>query len=136
MRVFTTNLPFDDDQLRAVYDLLLDCWSRLEESGPGYDLARSMLAAYAEVKLYIPLLDLEDTDLGVELKLLALERLLYTHPEWRGQLVMVQITNPPRSTGRDIAKLHRCVLGLVDSINRKYGKGSYQPVQHRKVGAV
>eukprot|EP00198_Chlamydomonas_reinhardtii_P008729 XP_001698066.1 trehalose-6-phosphate synthase/phosphatase [Chlamydomonas reinhardtii] len=71
-----------------------------------------------------------DSQKGVELKLLALERLLDTHPEWRGQLVLVQITNPPRSTGRDIAELHRCVLGLVDSINRKYGKGSYQPVQY------
>jgi trehalose 6-phosphate synthase/phosphatase len=28
---------------------------------------------------------------GVELKLLALERLLDLHPEWRGQLVLVQV---------------------------------------------
>ncbi|KAG2444766.1 hypothetical protein HXX76_001510 [Chlamydomonas incerta] len=63
MRVFAPELPYDDDQLRSVYELLVDCWSRLAETGPGYDLARSMLAAYAEVKLYIPLLDLEDADL-------------------------------------------------------------------------
>lgn len=28
---------------------------------------------------------------GVELKLLALDRLLEQHPEWRGQLVLVQV---------------------------------------------
>ncbi|KAG2439617.1 hypothetical protein HXX76_004969 [Chlamydomonas incerta] len=88
-----------------------------------------LVAQYGGLTVLVGCDDL-DVFKGVELKLLALERLLDTHPEWRGQLVLVQITNPPRSTGRDIAELHRCVLGLVDSINRKYGKGSYQPVQY------
>ena len=33
---------------------------------------------------------------GIELKLLALERVLDYHPEWRGRLVLVQVTNAPR----------------------------------------
>lgn len=37
---------------QLVYELLVDCWSRLEEAGPGYDLARSMLASYAEVSTH------------------------------------------------------------------------------------
>ncbi|GIL85506.1 hypothetical protein Vretimale_13398 [Volvox reticuliferus] len=88
-----------------------------------------LLAQYAGLTVLVGCDDL-DVFKGVELKLLALERLLEQHPEWRGQLVLVQIANPPRSTGRDITELHRCVNNLVDSINRKYGKGTYQPVQY------
>ncbi|KXZ45849.1 hypothetical protein GPECTOR_50g643 [Gonium pectorale] len=88
-----------------------------------------LVAQYAGLTVLVGCDDL-DVFKGVELKLLALERLLEQHPEWRGQLVLVQITNPPRSSGRDITELHRCVNNLVESINRKFGKGAYQPVQY------
>ena len=44
------------------------------------------------------LIGCDDMDLfkGIELKLLALERVLDYHPEWRGRLVLVQVTNAPR----------------------------------------
>ena len=44
------------------------------------------------------LIGVDDMDLfkGIELKLQALERLLDHHAEWRGRLVLVQVTNPPR----------------------------------------
>lgn len=41
---------------------------------------------------------------GIELKLLALERLLDMHPEWRGKLVLVQVDGHEREgrgDGRD-----------------------------------
>ncbi|KAG2502215.1 hypothetical protein HYH03_000701 [Edaphochlamys debaryana] len=88
-----------------------------------------LVAQFAGLTVLVGCDDL-DVFKGVELKLLALDRLLDQHPEWRGQLVLVQITNPPRSTGRDITELHRCVNNLVESINRKYGKGAYLPVQY------
>lgn len=73
-----------------------------------------------------------DSFKGIELKLQAFERLLDHHPEWRGKLVLVQVTNPPRSTGKDITELHSFVTELVDSINKKYGRPSanYLPVQY------
>mmetsp|Transcript_7436 Transcript_7436/g.16134 ORF Transcript_7436/g.16134 Transcript_7436/m.16134 type:complete len:857 (+) Transcript_7436:209-2779(+) len=67
---------------------------------------------------------------GIELKLQALERLLEYHSEWRGKLVLVQITNPPRSSGRDITELHKFVTDLVDSINKRFGSEGYQPVHY------
>jgi len=41
----------------------------------------------------------DDMDLfkGIELKLLALEQVLDQHAEWRGKLILVQVSNPPRS---------------------------------------
>lgn len=45
------------------------------------------------------LVGVDDMDLfkGIELKLMAVERVLDHHPEWRGKLVLVQVTNAPRS---------------------------------------
>ena len=44
------------------------------------------------------LIGVDDMDLfkGIELKLLALEQVLDHHPEWRGKLVLVQVSKPPR----------------------------------------
>ena len=45
------------------------------------------------------LIGVDDMDVfkGIELKLLAVERVLDHHPEWRGRLTLVQVTNAPRS---------------------------------------
>jgi trehalose 6-phosphate synthase/phosphatase len=44
------------------------------------------------------LIGVDDMDLfkGIELKLQAVERLLEQHADWRGKLVLVQVTNAPR----------------------------------------
>ena len=44
------------------------------------------------------LIGVDDMDLfkGIELKLQAFERVLDYRAEWRGKLVLVQVTNPPR----------------------------------------
>ena len=44
------------------------------------------------------LIGVDDMDVfkGIELKLHALERVLDHHPEWRGRLVLLQVTNAPR----------------------------------------
>lgn len=54
--------------------------------------------ACAQFKGQMVLIGVDDMDLfkGIELKLLAVERVLDYHPEWRGRLVLVQVTNAPR----------------------------------------
>ena len=54
------------------------------------------------------LVGVDDMDLfkGIELKLLAVERVLDHHPEWRGKLVLIQVTNASRSV-RMVA-MHSC----------------------------
>ena len=44
------------------------------------------------------LIGVDDMDLfkGIELKLQAFEQVLEHHAEWRGCLVLIQVTNPPR----------------------------------------
>lgn len=78
------------------------------------------------------LIGVDDMDMfkGIELKLQAFERVLEHHPEFRGNLVLIQITNAPRTSGKDIAELHEYVLNLAQRINRKYGQPNYEPVQY------
>mmetsp|Transcript_2058 Transcript_2058/g.5209 ORF Transcript_2058/g.5209 Transcript_2058/m.5209 type:complete len:929 (+) Transcript_2058:1462-4248(+) len=73
-----------------------------------------------------------DSFKGIDLKLQAFERLLEYHPEWRGKVVLVQVTNPPRSTGHDITELHAFITNLVASINYKFGTPAtnYVPVHY------
>ncbi|KAL3130848.1 hypothetical protein ABBQ38_000180 [Trebouxia sp. C0009 RCD-2024] len=76
------------------------------------------------------LVGVDDMDLfkGIELKLMAVERVLDHHPEWRGKLVLIQVTNAPRSSSKDITELHAFVLSLVERINKKFSSGSYKPI--------
>jgi len=65
---------------------------------------------------------------GIELKLQAFEKLLAEHEEFRGQVVLVQITNAPRSSGQEVTELHDYIRALVASINRRFGMPGYDPV--------
>ncbi|WIA31619.1 hypothetical protein OEZ86_002503 [Tetradesmus obliquus] len=78
------------------------------------------------------LLGVDDLDVfkGIELKLQAFERLLEEHPEWRGKAVLVQITNAPRSSGKELAELHEAALALVARINGRWGSPGYSPVAY------
>lgn len=76
------------------------------------------------------LMGLDDMDVfkGIELKLQAFEQVLLHHPEWRGKLVLVQITSAARAPGRDVDDLHSYVVALVRRINARYGSEGYEPV--------
>ena len=70
------------------------------------------------------LLGVDDLDAfkGVELKLLAVERLLDAHPEWRGRLTLVQVCHAPRgAVGRDARELADYIGAVVARVNAKYG---------------
>jgi trehalose 6-phosphate synthase/phosphatase len=65
---------------------------------------------------------------GISLKLLAMEELLRQHPEWRGRLVLVQVANPARGRGRDVAEVQAETYAMVQRINDAYGAPGYEPV--------
>ena len=56
-------------------------------------LHRPIVVSVATPPTSHPQIGVDDMDVfkGIELKLLALERLLEMHPEWRGKLVLVQV---------------------------------------------
>lgn len=69
------------------------------------------------------LLGFDDLDAfkGIEMKLLAFERVLDYHEDWRNRLVLVQITNPPRSNSKETQELAQFIRTTAERINSKYG---------------
>ncbi|GLC58277.1 hypothetical protein PLESTB_001340900 [Pleodorina starrii] len=65
MRVYAPDTPYNDDQLKEVFRLLLFCWERLADTAAAgtFELCRATLQTFADVKGYFPLLDLDDPDL-------------------------------------------------------------------------
>lgn len=84
----------------------------------------------AQFKGQTVLIGVDDMDLfkGIELKLQAVQRLLDTHSDLRGKMVLVQVTNAPRSTSGELTALHDYCVKLVAEINDRYGTEGYKPV--------
>ena len=78
----------------------------------------------------IMLLGVDDMDIfkGISLKLLAMEQLLMTHPEWEGKVVLVQIANPARGRGKDVKEVRDEMKATVRRINDTFGRPGYEPI--------
>ncbi|KAK0557107.1 hypothetical protein OC846_000754 [Tilletia horrida] len=64
---------------------------------------------------------------GVTQKLQAFYKLLADFPEWRGNVVLIQVTAPSSNESRS---LERRVSELVSQINGEFGSLSFTPVHH------
>ncbi|PIN14737.1 Trehalose-6-phosphate synthase component TPS1 [Handroanthus impetiginosus] len=78
----------------------------------------------------IVLLGVDDMDMfkGISLKFMAFGQLLDENPMYRGRVVLVQITNAPRSQGNDIQEVQSEINKVANEINQKYGNHKYQPI--------
>ncbi|OMO78171.1 Glycosyl transferase, family 20 [Corchorus capsularis] len=76
------------------------------------------------------ILGVDDMDIfkGISLKLLALEQLLQQHPALQGKIVLVQIVNPARGSGKDVQEAKKETYLTAKKINEVYGSPNYQPV--------
>lgn len=64
---------------------------------------------------------------GVLHKLQAFQQLLAAYPEWRGRVVLIQVTTP---AAHDSPALEREVSELAAQINSEYGTLAFAPVHH------
>lgn len=68
---------------------------------------------------------------GVIQKLRAFETFLSMYPEWRDQVVLIQVSVPSMKGGSDqLIRLEQHVNELITSINVQYGSLNYSPVHH------
>lgn len=76
------------------------------------------------------ILGIDDMDIfkGISLKLLAVEQLLQQRPELQGKIVLVQIVNPARGSGKDVQEAKRETYLTAKRINEVYGSPNYEPV--------
>ncbi|GMC28515.1 unnamed protein product [Saccharomyces cerevisiae] len=90
----------------------------------------SIKQAYQNKKIIIGR-DRLDSVRGVVQKLRAFETFLAMYPEWRDQVVLIQVSSPTanRNSPQTI-RLEQQVNELVNSINSEYGNLNFSPVQH------
>lgn len=76
------------------------------------------------------LLGVDDMDIfkGIGLKFLAMEELLKQHHQWQGKIVLIQIANPPRGTGKDIDEARSEAHSIVERVNEEFGNEHYKPI--------
>ncbi|XP_061338608.1 probable alpha,alpha-trehalose-phosphate synthase [UDP-forming] 9 isoform X2 [Gastrolobium bilobum] len=76
------------------------------------------------------ILGVDDMDVfkGIGLKFLAIEQLLQQYPELQGELILIQIVNPPRSTGNDIEEEKKEIYITAKRINERFSLPGYEPV--------
>jgi len=73
--------------------------------------------------------DRMDYTKGIEERLLAVERLLELHPEYRGRFVFIQLGAPSRTVIERYQQLNSSVDALVARINQRFGtRGGYRPI--------
>ncbi|CCA75087.1 related to trehalose-6-phosphate phosphatase [Serendipita indica DSM 11827] len=94
---------------------------------PGVAPKLATLRSLYEGKKIIIARDKLDVVKGIVQKLKAFERLLKDYPQWRGNVVMIQVTSPSLT---DEPKLERQVSELVAHINGDYGSLDFIPVHH------
>ncbi|KAF7727461.1 threalose-6-phosphate phosphatase [Apophysomyces ossiformis] len=90
---------------------------------PKVDAIRSM---YNGKKIIIGR-DKMDSAKGILHKLRAYKKFLHDYPQWRGKVVLIQVTTP---THDEHSKLETKVSELVSQINGLYGSLEFTPVHH------
>ncbi|KAG0193419.1 threalose-6-phosphate phosphatase [Apophysomyces sp. BC1034] len=90
---------------------------------PKVDAIRSM---YHGKKIIIGR-DKMDSAKGLLHKLRAYKKFLHDYPQWRGKVVLIQVTTP---THDEHSKLETKVSELVSQINGTYGSLEFTPVHH------
>jgi trehalose 6-phosphate synthase/phosphatase len=75
-------------------------------------------------------IDRLDYSKGLPRRLLALERLLTTHPEWLERIRLVQVAVPSRETLPAYKSVRRNVEELVGRINGRFGTHRWSPIRY------
>jgi trehalose 6-phosphate synthase len=65
---------------------------------------------------------------GIEERLLAVDRLLERHPQFRGRFVFVQLAAPSRTAIERYRQLNLSVEAAAARINKRFGTPGYQPI--------
>lgn len=65
---------------------------------------------------------------GIEERLLAVDELMRTRPEYRGKFTFVQIGAPSRSRIPQYQRLTDAVIETAEEINRRWSDGAWRPV--------
>jgi len=94
------------------------------------DVTTEVLELRHPTQRFLVGVDRLDYTKGIPRRLLAFERLLEQHPEWREHVRLVQVAVPTRSRVRAYRRLRREVDALVGRINGRFATPSWTPIHY------
>lgn len=113
------------------YPISIDWPNRWAEESPPVEVCRRELRdelGLPEDALIGVGVDRLDYTKGIVERFLAVERLLTRYRSYRGKFTFVQVAAPSRTVIASYRELHQQVGAIVARVNRKFGRGSYQPI--------
>ena len=117
------------------YPISIDWPNRWAQSTPGAAECRQSVIAEFQLREDARIgvgVDRLDYTKGIEERLLAVERLLETRPEYRGVFTFIQAAAPSRSSIPEYKAIAERVEALAERINKRFGDGPYSPVILRR----
>ena len=94
------------------------------------DVSTERIALRSGVSRLLVGIDRLDYSKGIPRRLLAFERLLELHPEWRGRVHLVQVAVPSRGSVSSYRRFRREVDALVGRINGDHATPTWTPVRY------
>lgn len=113
------------------YPISLEWPVRWVESAPSPEQCRAQVWRDLELQPDALLgigVDRLDYTKGVEERLLAVDKLLEHHPEFRGRFSFAQLAAPSRTKIPRYQQLNETIEQVAEDINRRWAKGSYKPI--------
>lgn len=92
---------------------------------------KQIRAALPDKKIIIGV-DRLDYIKGIPHKMLAIEHLLETHPEWIGNLLLLQVTAPSNSRSEEYLSFRAEILELTGRINGRFATIADMPILYRE----
>ena len=71
-----------------------------------------------------------DYSKGIPDRVKAFERLLENNPEWRGNVILLQVTPKSRSDIKQYGDIESELTGLIGKVNGQYGDAAWTPIRY------
>ncbi len=113
------------------YPASIEWPSRWAAQSPAIDVCRQDVRRQLQLRPQVRLgvgVDRLDYTKGIDEKLLAIERLFESYPEFRERFAFVQLAEPSRECLPAYRELRSRLLATTERINLRFGTTSYRPV--------
>jgi trehalose 6-phosphate synthase len=113
------------------YPVSIESPNRWASQSPSIDACRAIVRRRLHLPAAVQLgvgVDRLDYTKGLVEKFLTIERLLESHPEFRGRFVFVQIAEPSRACLPAYRELRSRVFAIADRVNTRFGADQYRPI--------
>lgn len=126
----TSTIAYDDRRISlGIFPMGIDARAFASRAMEREVSARTLELKEPGIRLLVGI-DRLDYSKGIQRRLLALERLLIHHPEWRERVRLIQVAVPSRGRVGAYRRVRSEVESLVGRINGEFATPSWSPIQY------